>query len=135
MGRILAIDYGTKRCGIAVTDPLQIIASPLQTVETKVIFTFLTEYITTEKVEKLVVGMPRRLNLEDSHSTQATILFVEKLKTTFPQLGVFTVDERFTSRIAKQTIIDSGKRKKERKDKSLIDKISASLILQSYLGI
>ncbi|PHQ55610.1 MAG: Holliday junction resolvase RuvX [Lutibacter sp.] len=133
MGRILGIDYGTKRTGIAVTDELQIIASGLTTVETKKIFSFLTTYLKNEKVELFIIGEPKQLNNTESESEQFIKIFIEKLSTTFPKIPIKRVDERFTSKMAFQAMIDSGLKKKQRQNKALIDEISATIILQTYL--
>src|SRR5690606_8878 len=133
MGRLLAIDYGTKRTGIAVTDELQIIASGLTTVETKNLFSFLEKYLKEENVEGFVVGIPKRLDTSDSHSTQDVLKFIDTLKAKFSNIPVAEVDERFTSKMAFQTMIDSGLSKKQRQNKALVDEISATIILQSYL--
>ena len=133
MPRILSIDYGQKRTGLAVTDPLQIIANGLDTVATADLQEWLFNYIATETVEEVVIGYPRHL---DGNPT-ALVPTIEKLKERlikkFPQLVVSYVDERFTSYEAKQIILQSGARKKKRRDKGLVDKISAVLILQNYL--
>jgi len=131
--RILAIDYGEKRTGIAITDDLQIIASGLTTVETKKIFSFLTAYLKNENVELFVVGEPKQMNNTASESAQFINPFIEKLGLTFPKIPIKRVDERFTSKIAFQSMIDTGLKKKYRQNKALIDEISATLILQSYL--
>ena len=133
MPRILAIDYGQKRTGIAVTDPLQIIASGLQTIETKQVFDFLKTYFQTEKVEKIILGEPKQMNGQPSQSAEIIQKFAEKFKTTFPGVPLEFVDERFTSKMAFQTIIASGLKKKQRQNKALIDEIAATIILQSYL--
>ena len=133
MARILSLDYGTIRTGIAVTDELQIIASGLTTVDTKKIFSFLTTYLKNEKVELFIVGEPKQLNNTESESEQFIKPFIEKLKTTFPKIPVKRVDERFTSKMAFQSMIDSGLKKKQRQNKALIDEISATIILQTYL--
>lgn len=133
MGRVLSIDYGRKRVGIAITDPLKIIASGLETVHSKDIFTFLTTYLNNEDVECIVVGYPLQMNGKPSESIEFIAPFIKKLKKTFPDIPVELVDERFTSKIAFQTMIDGGLKKKKRQDKALIDKISATIILQSYL--
>lgn len=133
MARILALDYGEKRTGIAVTDELQIIASGLTTVETKKIFSFLTEYLKKEKVELLIVGEPKQMNNTDSESEKLIKPFVKKLALTFPKIPIKRVDERFTSKLAFQSMIDSGLKKKQRQNKALIDEISATIILQTYL--
>jgi len=133
LGRILAIDYGEKKTGIAVTDELQIIASGLTTVKTKNIFSFLTNYLKDENIELFIVGEPKQMNNNPSESEQFIIPFIKKLETTFPKIPIKRIDERFTSKMAFQTMIDSGLGKKKRQNKALIDEISATLILQSYL--
>lgn len=134
MARILALDYGTIRTGIAVTDELQIIASGLTTVETKKIFSFLTTYLKNEKVALFVIGEPKQMNNKVSESEQFILPFIEKLKSTFPKIPIKRVDERFTSKMAFQSMIDSGLKKKQRQNKALIDEISATIILQTYLN-
>ena len=134
MGRILAFDYGTKRTGIAVTDPLQLIASGLKTVETSEILTFLKAYCTDEEVVLFVVGLPRQMNNLPSESEQFIKSFIRNLKRTFPEIPIKREDERFTSKMALQSMIDSGIRKKQRQNKVMVDEISATLILQSYLN-
>jgi putative holliday junction resolvase len=133
MGRILAIDYGKKRTGLAVTDPMQIIASPLATVSTAGLEAYLTEYIAGEKVDELVVGYPVQMNNEPSESVKYIEPFLKKLKKLFPGTPVNIYDERFTSKMAFRAMIDGGVKKKDRSDKGMVDRISASLILQSYL--
>lgn len=133
MGRILAFDFGEKRTGIAITDELQIIASGLTTVQTKNIFSFLTEYLSKEIVVLFVVGEPKQMDNTESESEQFIKPFIQKLASTFPKIPVERVDERFTSKIAFQSMIESGLSKMKRRDKALIDEISATLILQSYL--
>ena len=135
MGRILALDFGIKRVGVAVTDPLQIIASPYDTVKTTEIWTFLSVYFKKEQVERLVIGMPVNLNLDETHATSLVKEFIINFKKKYPEIPVSEVDERFTSKLAKQTMIDGGLKKSKRSDKNMVDKISASLILQTYLGI
>ncbi|RED44010.1 putative Holliday junction resolvase [Winogradskyella eximia] len=134
MGRILAIDYGTKRTGIAVTDEMQIIASGLTTVDTKELLEFLKNYTTKEKVEKIVVGLPKQMDNTASESEVYIQKFLIQLAKAIPNIPVDRVDERFTSKMAFQSMIDSGLKKKQRKNKALIDEISATLILQSYLS-
>ncbi|MEF3080429.1 Holliday junction resolvase RuvX [Winogradskyella poriferorum] len=134
MGRILAIDYGTKRTGLAVTDPMQIIASGLTTVETKELIQYLKAYVNSEVVEKFVVGEPKQMDNTASESEVHIQKFLEKLQKEIPQIPVVRVDERFTSKMAFQTMIDSGLKKKQRQNKALVDEISATLILQSYLA-
>ena len=133
MGRILAIDYGLKRTGIAVTDPLRIIATPLETVMTANLFQFLESYLQKENVDEFVVGMPKTLSNEDSEIAPTVRKFVENLKLKFPEKSVHLADERFTSSMAKQAMIDGGMKKKNRQVKSNVDKISATIILQSFL--
>lgn len=133
MARILAIDYGLKKTGIAVTDELQMIASGLTTVATKEIFVFLKNYTEKEKVSLFLVGEPKTLSNKPSESEKFIAPFVEKLKKLFPKIEVKRIDERFTSKIAFQTMIDSGLTKKQRRNKALIDEISATILLQSYL--
>lgn len=134
MGRLLAIDYGSKRVGIAVTDPLQLIASPLDTVHSKDIITFLKSYIEKEQVDSFIVGMPKNLNNEDTNATGLVKQFVKLLQKNFPEKLVHLVDERFTSKMALQTMIAGGTKKKDRAKKENLDKISATIILQSYLA-
>lgn len=133
MARILAIDYGTKRTGIAVTDELQIIASGLTTVATKELLPFLKSYISKENVELFLVGEPKQMNNEVSESEDSIQGFLKKLSKSIPEMPVKRVDERFTSKMAVQTMIDSGLTKAQRKNKALVDEISATIILQSYL--
>ena len=133
MARILAIDYGKKRTGIAITDELQLIASGLTTIDTKTIFSFLSDYFEKENVELLIVGEPKQMNNTPSESEALIQPFIENLKKQFPDMEIKRVDERFTSKMAFQTMIDSGLKKKQRQNKALIDEISATIILQSYL--
>jgi putative Holliday junction resolvase len=133
MGRIIALDYGQKRTGIAVTDPLQMIANSLTTVHSSEVIGFLLKYIIHEKVDSFVVGYPRQMNNTLSESVKFIDPFIALLKKTFPGKEVFLVDERFTSKIAVQTMIEGGVKKKDRQNKGLIDAISATIILQSYL--
>jgi len=134
MARILAIDYGKKRTGIAVTDELQLIASGLTTVSTNDLFEFLKEYTKNEQVEMFLVGEPKQMNNLASESEALIIPFIKKLKELFPTIPIERVDERFTSKMAFQTMIDSGLKKKQRQNKALIDEISATIILQTYLS-
>jgi len=129
----LAIDYGKKRTGIAITDEMQIIASGLTTIDTKDIFIFLKKYISTEKVDLFLVGKPKQMNNSDSESEELIVPFLKKLEKQIPQIPMLRVDERFTSKMAFQTMIDSGLNKTQRKNKALVDEISATIILQSYL--
>lgn len=131
--RIMAFDYGTKRVGIAVTDPLQLIATALDTVHAKDVLAFVRAYLASEAVATFVVGMPRQLDGTDSESAQHVRGFVRSLRRTFPTIAVETIDERFTSKMASASIAQSGIGKKKRQDKSLVDRVAAVLILQSYL--
>jgi putative Holliday junction resolvase len=133
MGRIVAIDYGQKRVGVAVTDEDQIIATPLTTVHSKDIISFLKDYVGRENVELFVVGEPRQMNNQASESVKYIEPFVRLLVKSFPEIPVERVDERFTSLIAQRTILNSGMKKKDRQNKSLVDTISAAIILQSYM--
>jgi len=134
MGRIMAIDYGKKRAGIAVTDELRIIASGLTTVPSHEIFTFLKSYLQKETVDCFVVGEPRQMNNQPSEALRFIRPFVNRLKKEFPEKSVEMVDERFTSKMAFQTMIDGGLGKKDRQNKEMIDSISAAIILQSYMN-
>ena len=133
MGRILAIDYGKKRTGIAVTDPLQIIANGLTTVPTHELMNFLMEYLKKEPVERIIIGHPKQMNNEDSENMKNIVPFINRLKKVLPDMPVELVDERFTSVLAHQTMLVGGLKKKDRQNKALVDEISATIILQSYL--
>lgn len=133
MGRILALDYGEKRTGIAVTDELRIIASGLTTVDTKELIPFLTGYLNDELVDILVVGEPKQMNNQPSESEAHIGPFLKQLSERFPDLNVVRQDERFTSKMAFQSMLDGGMKKKQRRNKELIDEISATIILQDYL--
>jgi len=133
MGRLLAIDYGTKRTGIAVSDQLKIIANSLTTVPTHTLFDFLSDFFKKEDVEKVIIGLPKKVNNEPSQNMQHIKPFVDKFKKIYPQIPIEYYDERFTSIIAQQTMLDGGVKKKDRQNKSLIDKISATIILQDYM--
>ncbi|PRX54111.1 Holliday junction resolvase RuvX [Flagellimonas meridianipacifica] len=133
MARILALDYGKVRTGIAVTDEMQIIASGLTTVETKDLISFLQNYIVKEKVELFVMGLPKQMDNTPSESETMIQAFLDKLKKQFPDIPVERQDERFTSKIAFQSLVDSGIKKSKRREKGLVDEISATLILQAYL--
>lgn len=133
LGRILAIDYGQKRVGLAVTDPLQIIANALDTVHVKDIWDYLANYLTKENVEKIIVGYPMQMNNQPSQAVLYINPFVKKLEKTYSTIRIELVDERFTSKMAHQTMIDAGLKKKDRQNKELVDRISATIILQSYL--
>ncbi|HQV35061.1 MAG TPA: Holliday junction resolvase RuvX [Flavobacterium sp.] len=133
MPRIIAIDYGLKRTGIAVTDELQIIASGLTTVPSDSVINFLKEYFSKEKVIEVLIGEPKQMNGLPSESTPIIEKFVSDFKTQFPSMKVIRVDERFTSKMAFQTMIDSGLSKKQRQNKGLVDEIAATILLQDYL--
>ena len=133
MSRILAIDYGRKRTGIAVSDPLQIIASGLTTVPTHQLMDFLLNYIKQEQVECIIIGHPKQLNNEDSENMKNIVPFINRLKKILPDMPVQLVDERFTSVLAHQTMLAGGLKKKDRQNKALVDEISTTIILQSYL--
>jgi len=134
MGRIIALDYGKKRTGIAVTDPLKITANPLNTIQTGELFTFLSSYIKAENVDGIVVGMPRKPDNSDTHTTQDVINLIQVLKEKYPDISVFEEDERFTSKMAMDAMIAGGMKKKDRRKKENIDKISAAIILQSFMN-
>lgn len=134
MSRILAIDYGSKRSGIAVTDPLRIIASGLTTVATAELLPFLKRYIVEENVGEIVVGKPKRMTNEDSDIEVEILKFLEKMQIEFPSILIHREDERFTSKIAFQTMLEVGMKKKQRQNKEFIDEISATIILQSYMN-
>jgi putative Holliday junction resolvase len=135
MARILSIDYGRKRVGLAVTDPGQIIATRLTTVPTHTIWDYLTGYFQKEKVETVVVGYPLQMNNEASESVRYINPFLKKFQVQFPEINLEIYDERFTSKIAFQTMIDGGLKKQRRQDKALVDGISATIILQNYLEL
>ena len=131
--RIMAFDYGTKRIGVAVTDPLQIIATALTTVHPEDIFQYLKDYLQQEQVETFVVGKPLQMDGTDSESAQHVVGFVRKLKKEFPTIKVVEVDERFTSKMASSAIAQSGMKKNKKQNKGLVDTISATIILQTYM--
>ena len=133
MGRIIGIDYGRKRVGLAVTDPLRIFASPLITVNVQEFDSFIEEYLESEQIDEFVVGYPVGMNNQPSESVKYIDPFIRRLKKKFPGMPVHLVDERFTTKMALRTMIDGGVRKKERQNKMIADMISASIILQSFL--
>ncbi|RNC65242.1 Holliday junction resolvase RuvX [Proteiniphilum sp. X52] len=133
MGRLLSIDYGKKRAGLAVSDPLQIIANGLTTVETSKIFDFLDEYLQKEEVSCIVVGLPKQMNNEPSENMKRVEPFVNRLRKLYPRISVEYWDERFSSKMAEQAMRDAGLKKKERQNKELVDEISAAIILQGYM--
>ena len=133
MARILSIDYGRKRTGIAVTDPLQIIAGGLATVSTSELFEWLQQYLQREQVERIVIGDPRQPNRQPSENLQRVQQFVNRWRKAHPEVPIDSYDERFTSVLAHQAMLDGGLRKKARQDKALVDEISATIILEDYL--
>jgi len=133
MPRILCIDYGKKRTGIAVTDPLKIIASALTTIETKDLFTFLKKYFQQEEVELVLIGEPKNWDESDTHATPLVRQFIQKFKKDFPLVKIETVDERYTSKLASQAMVEMGMKKKDRQKKGNIDQIAATIMLQQYL--
>ena len=133
MGRILAVDYGKRRTGLAVTDPLRLIATPLETVPSEGVLLFLKSYLQKETVDEFVVGMPKTLRNEDSEIAPLVRAFVDELGNTFPNKPITLVDERFTSSLAMNAMITGGMKKKDRQIKGNVDKISATIILQSFL--
>ena len=133
MAKVLGIDYGEKRVGVAISDSLQIIASSLTTIETKQFFLFLIELLQKEDIDRFVVGEPKNLDGTATDSTEMTEKFIEKLSIKYPNIPIKRIDERFTSKIAKQSILDAGTKKIKRRDKALVDRVSATIILQSYL--
>lgn len=134
MARIMAIDFGTKRTGLAVTDPLQIIPGGLATVETKTVMDYLDKYFKAEPVELVVIGEPVNHDGSETHATRPVAHFIEAFKKKFPQIPVTTADERFTSKMARRSMLEMGLSKKKRRDKALVDEISAIIILQDYLA-
>lgn len=133
MGRILAIDYGKKRTGLAVTDILRITANPLITIETKQLMTWLQDYFAKENVDEVVVGYPKQMNGEDSESMQYIRVFLAQFEQTFPSIPIKLYDERFTSVLAHQAMIDGGMKRSQRQNKMMVDKIAACIILEGYL--
>jgi putative Holliday junction resolvase len=133
MARILSIDYGLKRTGLAVTDPFQIIATGLTTVETKNLVNFLKDYFLKETVELIIIGEPKNLDDSDTHATPLVEKFVHQLQKLFPAIPVKKVDERYTSKLASRAMIDMGMKKKQRQNKALVDEIAATIMLQDYM--
>jgi len=131
--RILSIDYGLRRTGLAVTDPLQIIATGLTTVETRQLTPFLRDYFVRETVELIIIGDPKNLDDSDTHATPLVEKFIKELEKNFPAIPVKKVDERFTSKMAKNAMLEMGLKKKQRRDKALVDEIAATIMLQEYL--
>jgi putative holliday junction resolvase len=133
MGRIIGIDYGSKRIGLAVTDPLQIFASPLTTVSPGEFDKFILDYLKKNEIDAFVIGYPVQMNNQPSESVIYINPFIKKLKKTYPEKHIYLTDERFTSQMAIRTMVEGGVKKKDRQDKAMVDKISASIILQSFL--
>lgn len=133
MARIMAIDYGLKRTGLAVTDPLQIIAQGLTTIESPRLINFLKEYIQKEPVELILIGEPRNWDDSDTHATPLVLDIIKRLQKIFPSIPIKTVDERFTSKMASRAMIDMGMKKKQRRNKGLVDEIAATIMLQEFL--
>ncbi len=133
MPRILAIDYGGKRTGIAVTDPLQIIATGLTTIASQELIPFLKKYFQQETVELIIIGMPKNWDESDTHGTALAVEAVKKIKKEFPAMPLKEVDERYTSKMAKDAMIEMGMKKKDRRDKKIVDEIAATIMLQEYL--
>jgi len=133
MARILCIDYGLKRTGIAVTDPLQIISTGLTTVESKELISFLKNYFQLEHVELIIIGEPKNLDDSDTHATPLVEAIIVKLKKEFPHIPLKKVDERYTSKMAKQAMLDMGMKKKDRRNKKTVDQIAATIMLQEYM--
>lgn len=134
MARILSIDYGKKRTGIAVTDPLKIIATGLTTIETPKLVAFLKDYFSKEQVEEVIIGMPTNMDDSDTHATPLVRKFLEQFKKNFPATPISEVDERFTSKMATQAMLEMGLKKKQRQNKALVDEIAATIMLQEYLN-
>lgn len=134
MGRILAIDYGLKRTGIAVTDPLRIIATGLTTIPSGELIQFLKEYFAREQVDRVIIGLPTNLDDSDTHGTPLVRAAIKKLQKAFPTMPVQTVDERYTSKLASRAMIDMGMKKKQRQSKELVDQIAATIMLQQYMN-
>jgi len=133
MARILCIDYGLRRTGVAVTDPLQIIATGLTTVDSKELISFLKKYFQQEQVELIVIGEPKNLDDSDTHATPLVNAIILKLKKEFPQIPIKTVDERYTSKMARQAMIEMGMKKKDRRNKRTVDEVAATIMLQEYM--
>lgn len=134
MSRIICIDYGLKRTGIAVTDPLQIIATGVTTIESKQLISFLKDYFAKEQVEKILIGEPKNWNETDTHATPLVHKAIKEIKKFFPQIPLETVDERYTSKMAKDAMLEMGLKKIQRRNKALVDEIAATIMLQEYLA-
>jgi RNAse H-fold protein YqgF len=134
LARILAIDYGLKRTGIAVTDPLQIIASGLTTIDSGQLIPFLKDYFAKEEVEKIIIGLPKNWDESDTHATPLVVKAIKQIRKHFPNMPLETVDERYTSKMAKDAMLEMGLKKMQRRNKALVDEIAATIMLQEYLG-
>lgn len=134
MARIISIDYGKKRTGLAVTDPMQIIATGLTTVDTQLLMKFLKDYLAREPVEKIIIGDPRNLDDSETHITADVHAFIKRLNKEFPSIPVITVDERYSSKMATRAMLDMGMKKKDRRNKALVDEIAATMMLQEFLS-
>lgn len=134
MARIISIDYGGKRTGLAVTDPLQLIATGLETIESKSLIPYLKDYFSREEVERIIIGWPTNWDDTDTHATPLVKKAIEELKKHFPSVPVTTVDERYTSKMAKDAMLEMGMKKKDRRDKKNVDLIAATIMLQEYLN-
>ena len=135
MARIIAIDYGGKRTGLAVTDPLQIIATGLTTIASNELIPFLKKYFSEEQVELIIIGLPKNWDESDTHGTPLVESAIKKIQKEFPDMPLTTVDERYTSKMAKDAMLEMGMKKKDRRDKKLVDEIAATIMLQEYLQI
>jgi putative holliday junction resolvase len=133
LARIVSIDYGGKRTGIAVTDPMQIIATGLTTIDSKELIPFLKKYFATESVELIIIGLPVNWDESDTHGTPLVKAAIKKMEKEFPQMPIKTVDERYTSKMAKNAMLEMGLKKKDRRDKKLVDEIAATIMLQEYM--
>ncbi len=133
MSRIICIDYGKKRTGLAVTDPLKMIATALTTVDTHELITFLKKYFAAEDVEMILIGEPKNLDDSDTHATPLVAAFIKQLKKNFPTISIKTIDERYSSKLASQAMVEMGMKKKDRRIKGNTDKIAATMLLQEYL--
>lgn len=133
MARILAIDYGGKRTGLAVTDPLQIIATGLETIDSATLISWLKNYLQKEEVELIIIGLPKNWDESDTHATPLVLSAIKKIQKEFPAMPIKTVDERYTSKMAKDAMLEMGMKKKDRQDKKNVDLIAATIILQEYL--
>lgn len=135
MARILAIDYGGKRTGIAVTDPLQIIATGLTTIASQELIPFLKKYFAAEEVELIIIGLPKNWDESDTHGTPLAEAAIKRIQKEFPQMPLKTVDERYTSKMAKAAMLEMGMKKMQRRDKKIVDEIAATIMLQEYMGV